>query len=291
MRQRLSHFSIAFTAVLVLLAIASGCAGTIPQEVVDVNRALQDAKDACATVYATDSLSGVQSGVDSMNALADDNRYRKARKEAGPLASRVSGLETEAASARTEAKSAAETAIANAEALVEKAHEVEADEYAPETCSSLRAKVNAAKEAAADPCRYTEATGLAGEAAELAERAAAEAEAEKKRRAEEEKRRLEEERLKAEEEARRAEEERLRRFPSSYTVQRGDSLWRIAAMETIYGNPTYWPLLYQANESAISDPNLIYPGQELTVRRDLTEEQTNEALRGMWRSMAAGAEE
>ncbi len=49
----------------------------------------------------------------------------------------------------------------------------------------------------------------------------------------------------------------------SYTVQDGDTLYGIALR--YYGNGTYWPGLYQANQSTISNPNLIYTGQVLTI--------------------------
>jgi uncharacterized YkwD family protein len=45
-----------------------------------------------------------------------------------------------------------------------------------------------------------------------------------------------------------------------YTVQPGDSLWKIAQKYKIG-----WPEIWQANRSKIADPNLIYPGQVLTI--------------------------
>ncbi len=49
----------------------------------------------------------------------------------------------------------------------------------------------------------------------------------------------------------------------SYTVQPGDTLYGIS--ERYWGNGKYWPALYQANRSKISDPNLIYAGQVVTI--------------------------
>jgi Tfp pilus assembly protein FimV len=48
-----------------------------------------------------------------------------------------------------------------------------------------------------------------------------------------------------------------------YTVRPGDTLSSIA--QRFYGNPADWRLLYQANRSEIPNPNVIYPGQVLTV--------------------------
>lgn len=50
-------------------------------------------------------------------------------------------------------------------------------------------------------------------------------------------------------------------------VGAGDSLWRIAARETIYGDGRRWNELYEANRDRIRDADRIYPGQELVVPR------------------------
>ncbi|OOE38041.1 hypothetical protein BZG00_14930 [Salinivibrio kushneri] len=47
-----------------------------------------------------------------------------------------------------------------------------------------------------------------------------------------------------------------------YVVERGDTLWDIAA--TFFDNPWQWPKVWYANP-AINDPNLIYPGDVLTL--------------------------
>lgn len=52
-------------------------------------------------------------------------------------------------------------------------------------------------------------------------------------------------------------------IPTSYTVRSGDTLSKIASR--IYGNPAYWPVLFNANRERIKNPNLIYPGLRLTV--------------------------
>jgi quercetin dioxygenase-like cupin family protein len=72
-----------------------------------------------------------------------------------------------------------------------------------------------------------------------------------------------------------------------YTVRRGDTLWDIAALPTIYRNPWLLPLLYQANHGQVNDPDLIYPQQMLTVPRDYSGEAANLATlrarsRGPW---------
>lgn len=49
-----------------------------------------------------------------------------------------------------------------------------------------------------------------------------------------------------------------------YTVQRGDTLWKIA--EKFYGTGMYWSQIYEDNKNVISNPNRIYAGQELVIR-------------------------
>ncbi|HET8541717.1 MAG TPA: LysM peptidoglycan-binding domain-containing protein [Anaeromyxobacter sp.] len=51
--------------------------------------------------------------------------------------------------------------------------------------------------------------------------------------------------------------------PSLVEVQRGDTLWRLAAVHL--GDPMRWPELHAANARAIRDPDLIFPGQRLEV--------------------------
>jgi len=54
--------------------------------------------------------------------------------------------------------------------------------------------------------------------------------------------------------------------PTTYTVKKGDSLWKIAGK--VYGNPLKWPRIYRANQAKIKNPNRIYPNQVLTIPQD-----------------------
>jgi hypothetical protein len=52
--------------------------------------------------------------------------------------------------------------------------------------------------------------------------------------------------------------------PKTYTVKKGDSLWKIA--KNVYGDGSKWRQIYDANKKVIGkNPNLIYPGQRLVI--------------------------
>ena len=50
---------------------------------------------------------------------------------------------------------------------------------------------------------------------------------------------------------------------TTYTVKAGDCLWNIA--KKFYGNGAQYTKIYNANKNIIKNPNLIYPGQVLTI--------------------------
>lgn len=52
----------------------------------------------------------------------------------------------------------------------------------------------------------------------------------------------------------------------TYTVVSGDSLSKIAKRE--YGDAGKWRAIFEANKDKISNPDLIQPGQVLTLPRD-----------------------
>ena len=52
----------------------------------------------------------------------------------------------------------------------------------------------------------------------------------------------------------------------TYVVQKGDTLWSIAT--TQLGDPQQWATIYGQNASIVGDnPNLIFPGQVLTITK------------------------
>lgn len=72
-----------------------------------------------------------------------------------------------------------------------------------------------------------------------------------------------------EEEEEIAEEEVVEEAPRVYVVgtweRDRDCLWNIAKKTRFYGDPWKWKRIYRANRDKIEDPDLIYPGQRLSI--------------------------
>lgn len=64
---------------------------------------------------------------------------------------------------------------------------------------------------------------------------------------------------------------------TSYLVVEGDLLWSIAKRPDVYGDPFLWPLLYQANRDQIKDPRTVYAGQTLSIPRNISETEREDA--------------
>jgi nucleoid-associated protein YgaU len=58
-------------------------------------------------------------------------------------------------------------------------------------------------------------------------------------------------------------------IPPSYTVVRGDYLWKIAAKADIYGDAYAWMRIYTSNKDQISNPDLIYAKQVFSIPRQV----------------------
>jgi nucleoid-associated protein YgaU len=53
----------------------------------------------------------------------------------------------------------------------------------------------------------------------------------------------------------------------SYVVQKGDSLWSIAAKKEIYGKATAWRRIFDANRSLLKSPDRLKAGMTLKIPR------------------------
>jgi hypothetical protein len=60
---------------------------------------------------------------------------------------------------------------------------------------------------------------------------------------------------------------------------KGDTLWRIAAKDSVYRNPLWWPLIYRANRAQIPDPDNLEVGQTLTVELNPDDASVNAAVK------------
>ncbi|WP_274968865.1 peptidoglycan-binding protein LysM [Succinimonas amylolytica] len=50
-----------------------------------------------------------------------------------------------------------------------------------------------------------------------------------------------------------------------YTVQKGDTLWKIAESHYGKGNGAKYTVIFEANKPMLKDPDRIYPGQTLRI--------------------------
>ncbi|MCK5603581.1 LysM peptidoglycan-binding domain-containing protein [Candidatus Pacearchaeota archaeon] len=66
---------------------------------------------------------------------------------------------------------------------------------------------------------------------------------------------------------------------TQYTVVQGDNLTTIAS--AAYGDPKKWKVIWNANQTRLrsGDPNLIFPGEVITIPRDTLEQSLKQDLR------------
>lgn len=81
-------------------------------------------------------------------------------------------------------------------------------------------------------------------------------------------------------------------LPVTHTVSKGECLWWISEYKHVYNDPFMWPLIYKANREKISNPDLIYPGQQFDVPRygfDLEEVKASRKEAGApWKALEPG---
>ena len=69
-----------------------------------------------------------------------------------------------------------------------------------------------------------------------------------------------------------------------------DCLWNIAGKAEIYNDPFLWPKVWQANTEVIRNPDVIYPGQRLTLPASAPKTADEiKAERSYWRKKHAAA--
>jgi nucleoid-associated protein YgaU len=186
--------------------------------------------------------------------------------------------------------------LAAAEQLLSRARSLQAQEWAPSEFQAAEKALDDARQAT-DATDYSDARESLEYAFKHARRATVIAEEELARqRAEEQARRAAEKLAREAALARAAEAKAAQQMKQaaalkvdkpkpkakpvkvkSYKVGEGETLWTISAQPQVYDEGLLWPLLYQANRDQIKDPRQIFPGQSLSVRRDMTEQELAEA--------------
>ncbi len=84
----------------------------------------------------------------------------------------------------------------------------------------------------------------------------------------------------------------LQAAKSTYTVVKGDSLWRISGKSDVYGNPLEWPLIFKTNSDSIKHADMIFPKQDLNVVTNPLKTNVDSATwyaqhRGAWKNHKA----
>lgn len=188
--------------------------------------------------------------------------------------------------------------LAAAEYMVGRAYAKQAPEFAPAEYQAARTALNDAR-LSMQKSDYGDARDSLDFALQHARRAVVQAEegqARKRLREEQERARVEEEaRQAAQQEQENKQDSLAEKKPpavqpkpavkakpkivpvNDYTVGAGENLWTISAKPEVYNEGLLWPLLYQANRDQIKDPRQIFPGQSLSIRRDMTEADLEDA--------------
>lgn len=65
---------------------------------------------------------------------------------------------------------------------------------------------------------------------------------------------------------------------STYRVRSGDTLWRIAGRDSVYGNPELWPLIWHANRDELPSPSKVLVDQVLKIRPNPTVAEVVQAI-------------
>ncbi len=228
--------------------LLSGCGSAPTQEMSDARQAIAAAKEAGAGGYAPGTMGSAQDLLTQAESLLEGWSYDEAREKAV-------AAKKEAVKARNMA-----VAINNAKDALKRASAIG---YAWRDTGKLIKKA----EAAAKKGDEKAAVKIANAATAQSEAAIVQAKSESSR--------------------------YLAGVPSlpgggdDYAVDKGDNLWKISGKSGIYGNAFQWPMIYKANADQIKDPDLIFPGQSLTISRAFSGADVDAAIsharnRGAW---------
>ena len=254
-------------AAVGMMVLAVACCRKAPKEVGDATSAVSDLQKSCAPVYAASAVQDAQSSLNKANDLVANHKCGDAKKEAVATMQKVKVASDASGVEQAKAAKDAEASVNSAKEAIKAAEDAQAPQYAASTYQQARAALDEALQLwQASSCNFYKVIDAAKRSQGLANRAKSEAEAEIAR-------------IKAEEERKRLEAEAaLRAKPVSYTVQKHDNLWKISAMDKIYGNPFLWPLIWDSNRDLIKDhPDLIYPAWVFKINRTYSDQDAKKA--------------
>ncbi|MBI2371464.1 MAG: LysM peptidoglycan-binding domain-containing protein [Deltaproteobacteria bacterium] len=286
-----------------LLLLTAACASAPTQEMVAARAAVDAARQAEASTYASVEFKLAEQGLEGAEARVKAREYSKARQAALAVRERaekaeslairnriraeVERVRTDASAARAAAEAAtgARQQVAQAVEQAQRAQE-EATKAAEAAVAAKSAAEAAASKAAAERLQAERSAEMAGAHRRMAERAAAARAAARRAALGVD---IEEAEEKGETAARTpagpAGARAAREPVAEYVVQEGDTLWGIAGNPAVYNDPFLWPLLHRANQGEIENPDLIPVGLKLKVSRQASPEEVREARK------AAGAPE
>lgn len=302
-------------------AFLAGCTKRPVNEIADARAAMKAAQDNCVEYYLPKDYEEIGNLLEEARKRDEDafnsmfGSYKNARIAAVKTKEKAGTSMTRAADLLRRAKNDAERTIREAMYAIESADKAEAKQYAQAKFESAQALLVEAKNIFfVSTCGYSAAIEKAKLAQITADEAVKQAREEKEKLV-----KLEAERLAREDIERLASERaaletktKTESQPSTtvkpgekkepeptgskggipqslteYVVGKGEMLWQIAGKRDIYGDPYLWPILYKANRSQIKDPTQISEGQKLTVPRNMSSKEIEEATaeakeKGLW---------
>ncbi len=239
MKKRRPLRRLSLTVPLALLVLA-GCMRFPAREISDARVLMEAAKNSCAKVYMPDDL---QEGEKKLVSIAEGTQKENSKpsRQLKTLALDVQHISKKMINQTARIKSDLYHQIQQEIVLaIKKIHEgekAEANRYALKEYLMAIQSVREARELSQDECRYKDALKKAKESVRYAEQGIQGALDFKK--------------------------ELEKNLPVYHIVQRGETLKSIARNSPLYGDESYWELIYKANRDQIADPKVLHPGQQI----------------------------
>ncbi|NOY54141.1 MAG: LysM peptidoglycan-binding domain-containing protein [Deltaproteobacteria bacterium] len=218
----------------------TSCARIPVQEIQDARDLFEAAKSSCARVYMTQEMKQAQSRLGQID-RGTRKKTRLPKKKLRKLALEVQDLSkkmvNETARIKTRLYKKIQQNILLAIKNIHEGEKAEANRYARKEYREAIAGVRKARKLSQEECRYTEALKESESALEYAKESITKARAFKK--------------------------ELEKKLPHYHIVRKGETLKSIAKSEPVYGDESFWEIIYKANRDQIRNPDVLYPGQQI----------------------------